>query len=81
VFLGRALAAPKVKLMEDPYQRPELQFFPLRKGPRPAGELIAIFELIELDYSGRFEVRIPWPSLCRLWDLLVIHQAIQPQGI
>ncbi|XP_073930735.1 fer-1-like protein 4 isoform X1 [Castor canadensis] len=59
VFLGRALAAPKVKLMEDPYQRPELQFFPLRKGPRPAGELIAIFELIELDYSGRFEPSVP----------------------
>ncbi|XP_077913264.1 fer-1-like protein 4 [Halichoerus grypus] len=55
VFLGRSLAAPRVKLMEDPYQRPELQFFPLRKGPRAAGELIATFELIELDYSGRLE--------------------------
>ncbi|KAF3824842.1 hypothetical protein GH733_010176 [Mirounga leonina] len=55
VFLGRSLAAPRVKLMEDPYQRPELQFFPLRKGPRAAGELIATFELIELDFSGRLE--------------------------
>ncbi|XP_073861291.1 fer-1-like protein 4 isoform X2 [Macaca fascicularis] len=59
VFLGRALAAPRVKLMEDPYQRPELQFFPLRKGPRAAGELIAVFELIELDYSGRLEPSVP----------------------
>uniref|UniRef100_A0A5F9CH26 C2 domain-containing protein n=1 Tax=Oryctolagus cuniculus TaxID=9986 RepID=A0A5F9CH26_RABIT len=59
VFLGRALAAPRVKLVEDPYQRPELQFFPLRKGPRAAGELIATFELIELDYSRRLEVRHP----------------------
>ncbi|XP_045836531.1 fer-1-like protein 4 [Meles meles] len=59
VFLGRALAAPRVKLMEDPYQRPELQFFPLRKGPRIAGELIATFELIELDYSGRLEPSVP----------------------
>uniref|UniRef100_G1RH00 Fer-1 like family member 4 (pseudo n=1 Tax=Nomascus leucogenys TaxID=61853 RepID=G1RH00_NOMLE len=59
VFLGRALAAPRVKLMEDPYQRPELQFFPLRKGPRAAGELIAAFELIELDYSGRLEPSVP----------------------
>uniref|UniRef100_A0A8C7ERZ6 C2 domain-containing protein n=1 Tax=Neovison vison TaxID=452646 RepID=A0A8C7ERZ6_NEOVI len=59
VFLGRALAAPRVKLMEDPYQRPELQFFPLRKGPRTAGELIATFELIELDYSGRLEPSVP----------------------
>lgn len=57
VFLGRALAAPRVKLMEDPYQSPELQFFTLRKGPRAAGELIATFELIELDYSGQLEVR------------------------
>lgn len=57
VFLGRALAAPRVKLIEDPYQRPELQFFPLKKGPRAAGELIATFELIELDYSSRLEVR------------------------
>nr|XP_012610306.1 fer-1-like protein 4 [Microcebus murinus] len=59
VFLGRALAAPRVKLVEDPYLCPELQFFPLRKGPRAAGELIATFELIELDYSGRFEPSVP----------------------
>lgn len=48
MFLGRTLAALRVKLMEDPYQ----QFFPLRKGPRAARELIATFELIELDYSS-----------------------------
>ncbi|XP_005363210.1 fer-1-like protein 4 [Microtus ochrogaster] len=59
VFLGRALAAPKVKLIEDPYQRPELQFFPLRKGSQTAGEVIATFELIELDYSGHFEPSVP----------------------
>ncbi|KAH0515665.1 Fer-1-like protein 4 [Microtus ochrogaster] len=59
VFLGRALAAPKVKLIEDPYQRPELQFFPLRKGKQTAGEVIATFELIELDYSGHFEPSVP----------------------
>ncbi|XP_053783303.1 fer-1-like protein 4 isoform X4 [Desmodus rotundus] len=59
VFLGRALAAPRVKLLEDPYQRPELQFFPLRKGCRAAGELIATFELIELDYSGQLEPSVP----------------------
>nr|XP_045013191.1 fer-1-like protein 4 [Jaculus jaculus] len=59
VFLGRALAAPRVKLTEDPYQRPELQFFPLRKGPQAAGELIATFELIELDYRGHLEPSVP----------------------
>ncbi|KAI4562641.1 hypothetical protein MJT46_011603 [Ovis ammon polii x Ovis aries] len=59
VFLGRALAAPRVKLMEDPYQHPELQFFHLRRGPRAAGELIATFELIELDYSSGLEPSVP----------------------
>ncbi|GAB1285850.1 Fer-1-like protein 4 [Apodemus speciosus] len=59
VFLGRAFAAPRVKLIEDPYQRPDLQFFPLRKGPQAAGEVIATFELIELDYSGHLEPSVP----------------------
>ncbi|KAM6163837.1 fer-1-like protein 4 [Rhynchocyon petersi] len=59
VFLGRALASPRVKLTEEPYQRPELQFFRLRKGPRAAGELIATFELIELDYGSRLEPSVP----------------------
>lgn len=59
VFLGRAFAAPRVKLIENTYQCPELQFFPLTKGPQAAGEIIATFELIELDYSGHLEVRYP----------------------
>lgn len=80
VFLGRALAAPRVKLMDDTYQRPELQFFPLRKGPRAAGELIATFELIELDYSGRLEVRVPWPSCHELWIPLVILSGCPAPG-
>lgn len=80
VFLGRALAAPRVKLLEDPYQNPELQFFPLRKGPRAAGELIATFELIELDYSGRLEVRVPWPSWHEPWIPLVILSGCPAPG-
>ncbi|XP_044517518.1 fer-1-like protein 4 [Gracilinanus agilis] len=59
VFLGRALAAPQVKLIEESYRGPELQFFPLTKGPQVAGELIATFELIELDYSSRLEPSVP----------------------
>lgn len=80
VFLGRALAAPRVKLIEDPYQRPELQFFPLRKGPRAAGELIATFELIELDYSGRLEVRVLSPSWHELWTPLIILSGCPAPG-
>lgn len=72
MFLGRALAAPRVKLIEDPYQRPELQFFPLRKGPQGAGEVIATFELIELDYSGHLEVRLFWPSQQAVFPFLPV---------
>ncbi|ELR53294.1 Fer-1-like protein 4 [Bos mutus] len=72
VFLGRALAAPRVKLMEDPYQHPELQFFPLRKGPRAAGELITTFELIELDYSSGLEPSVP--SDVELQDLSLLAE-------
>lgn len=45
-----------MKLVDDPYSKPALQFFDIYKGPRAAGELIATFELIELDYSGYLEV-------------------------
>ncbi|XP_008838974.1 fer-1-like protein 4 [Nannospalax galili] len=82
VFLGRALAAPRVKLTEDPYQRPELQFFPLRKGLQAAGELIATFELIELDYSGHLEPSVPSDvepqDLASLVESLSGHLSLPP---
>lgn len=55
-FLGQAFAVPQVKLVDEPYCKPALQFFDFYKGSKPAGELIATFELIELDYSGYLEV-------------------------
>ncbi|NWI09601.1 FR1L4 protein, partial [Crypturellus soui] len=54
-FLGQAFAIPQVKLLDEPYSKPALQFFDFYKGTRAAGELIATFELIELDYSGYLE--------------------------
>ncbi|NWW45628.1 FR1L4 protein, partial [Pedionomus torquatus] len=54
-FLGQAFAVPQVKLVDEPYTKPALQFFDLHKGTKAAGELIATFELIELDYSGYLE--------------------------
>ncbi|NXF83594.1 FR1L4 protein, partial [Sclerurus mexicanus] len=54
-FLGQALAVPQVKLMDEPYTTPALQFFDFCRGTKAAGELIATFELIELDYSGYLE--------------------------
>lgn len=55
-FLGQAFAVPQVKLVDEPYSKPALQFFDFYKGSKAVGELIAAFELIELDYSGYLEV-------------------------
>ncbi|NXL23997.1 FR1L4 protein, partial [Setophaga kirtlandii] len=54
-FLGQAFAVPQVKLVDEPYNKPVLQFFDFYRGSKAAGELIATFELIELDYSGYLE--------------------------
>ncbi|NXT26817.1 FR1L4 protein, partial [Syrrhaptes paradoxus] len=54
-FLGQAFAVPQVKLVDEPYVKPALQFFDFYKGTKAVGELIATFELIELDYSGYLE--------------------------
>ncbi|NXF60903.1 FR1L4 protein, partial [Ciccaba nigrolineata] len=54
-FLGQAFAVPQVKLVDEPYTKPALQFFDFYKGAKAVGELIATFELIELDYSGYLE--------------------------
>ncbi|XP_073539819.1 fer-1-like protein 4 [Phyllobates terribilis] len=56
-FLGRAFATPTVTLLEDEdnedegpkYIQPPLQFFDIYKGNMAGGELIAAFELIELE--------------------------------
>ncbi|KAM6242732.1 fer-1-like protein 4 isoform 2-T2 [Spheniscus humboldti] len=55
-FLGHAFAVPQVKLVDEPYTKPALQFFDFYKGTKAVGELIATFELMELDYSGYLEI-------------------------
>ncbi|XP_076124796.1 fer-1-like protein 4 [Alosa pseudoharengus] len=50
--LGRAFASPELKYVEEPYKKPMLQFFDISKGKVKAGELLAAFELIELDYAS-----------------------------
>ncbi|NWR50955.1 FR1L4 protein, partial [Regulus satrapa] len=54
-FLGQAFAIPQVKLVDEPYTKPVLQFFDFYRGTKAAGELVATFELIELNYSGYLE--------------------------
>ncbi|XP_032930543.1 fer-1-like protein 4 [Catharus ustulatus] len=58
-FLGQAFAVPQVKLVDEPYTKPALQFFDFYRGTKAAGELIAAFELIELDYRGYLEPSVP----------------------
>ncbi|XP_063816242.1 fer-1-like protein 4 [Pseudophryne corroboree] len=54
-FLGRAFATPIVTLLDEndeegpKYVQPTLQFFDILKGNVSGGELIAVFELIELE--------------------------------
>lgn len=55
--LGRAFAEPELKFVEEPYKKPVLKFFDISRGKSSAGELLAAFELIELDYSRFGEVR------------------------
>ncbi|KAL4648921.1 fer-1-like protein 4 [Arapaima gigas] len=57
--LGRAFAEPELKFVEEAYKKPALQFFDINKGKVEAGELLAAFELIELDYANFVEPSIP----------------------
>lgn len=54
--LGRAFAEPEIKIVEQYYQKPRLRFYDISLGRAAAGEVLAAFELIELDYSGFGEV-------------------------
>uniref|UniRef100_A0A674C754 Fer-1-like protein 4 n=1 Tax=Salmo trutta TaxID=8032 RepID=A0A674C754_SALTR len=57
--LGRAFAEPELKFVEEPYKKPVLKFFDISRGKSSAGELLAAFELIELDYSRFGEPSLP----------------------
>ncbi|KAA0707661.1 Fer-1-like protein 4 [Triplophysa tibetana] len=57
--LGRAYAKPELKFVEEPYKKPQLQFFEITKGKSKAGEILAALELIELDYSSFGEPALP----------------------
>ncbi|TMW49673.1 hypothetical protein DOY81_005242 [Sarcophaga bullata] len=47
-FIGRAIAKPRVKLRENPYVTPTLEWFDIVRGPDNAGELLAAFEMLEI---------------------------------
>lgn len=47
-FIGRAIAKPKVKLKENSYKIPVLEWFEIFRGQDTAGELLAAFEMLEI---------------------------------
>ncbi|XP_062271498.1 fer-1-like protein 4 [Scomber scombrus] len=57
--LGRAFAEPEFKPAMQLYKKPRLRFYDISMGRMAAGELLAAFELIELDYSAFGEPGLP----------------------
>lgn len=50
-FIGRAIAKPRVKLRENAYVTPTLEWFDIMRGTDNAGELLAAFEMLEIGSS------------------------------
>ncbi|XP_037920162.1 otoferlin-like isoform X1 [Hermetia illucens] len=47
-FIGRAIAKPRVKLKDNAYVTPALEWFDIFRGTDNAGELLAAFEMLEM---------------------------------
>lgn len=47
-FIGRTIAKPRIKLKENAYITPTLEWFDITRGLDSAGELLAAFEMIEI---------------------------------
>ncbi|XP_066547493.1 fer-1-like protein 4 [Amia ocellicauda] len=58
-YMGQCFITPLVFLEGDQYVQPRLHIYGITKGLRPAGELLAVVEIIELDYSAFGEPKIP----------------------
>ncbi|XP_063071629.1 fer-1-like protein 4 [Engraulis encrasicolus] len=82
VSLGRAFACPELKYVEEAYKRPMLRFFDITKGKVKAGELLAAFELIELDYARLGEPSLPADVEPREPEFLLEERCyIIPEGV
>ncbi|XP_056286997.1 fer-1-like protein 6 isoform X2 [Pseudoliparis swirei] len=57
-YLGSTVAVPEVRLTSDPYAPPTLQYSPLHCGSQPGGDLLAAFELLQIQEDGDDE-RLP----------------------
>ncbi|XP_077991096.1 otoferlin-like isoform X2 [Glandiceps talaboti] len=65
-FLGRALANPVIKMKNQAYREPHfpplLEWFHIFRGSSRAGELLAAFELFELEDQHNFQKLPPLPE-------------------
>lgn len=66
-YIGRTIARARVKLVSEPYGPPDfppsLEWYRVTRGSEPAGELLAVFELLEYEESSGLEPRLPEPKL------------------
>ncbi|XP_010785249.1 fer-1-like protein 6, partial [Notothenia coriiceps] len=56
-YLGATVAVPEVRLASDAYTPPTLQYSSLHCGSQPGGDLLAAFELLQIQKSA--EQRLP----------------------
>ncbi|XP_042243483.1 otoferlin-like isoform X3 [Homarus americanus] len=61
-FIGRTLARPHVKLREELYERPHLEWHDLFRGTDHAGELLATFELLQFQDGEEGGDVVPVPQ-------------------
>ncbi|MPC26740.1 Fer-1-like protein 6 [Portunus trituberculatus] len=82
-FIGRALARPHIKLREDPYERPHLEWHDLFRGTDHAGELLATFELLQFPDSEEYGDVVPIPQAKEFYGgdagpILPVPRGIRP---
>lgn len=86
-FIGRAMAKPIVKALEDPYVKPSfppaLEWYEITRGLNHAGELLATFELLEIGRGESGEPLQPpgvpdLPPPIEGLDIIPVPESIRP---
>ncbi|KAM8855911.1 fer-1-like protein 6 isoform 3-T3 [Spinachia spinachia] len=53
-YLGATVVVPEVRLASDPYAPPTLEYSPIHCGSLPGGDLLAAFELLQMQESAEW---------------------------